>query len=153
MAGVDCHEGPAGEARAGIYRLLPQEIPAGRKAPKGMALQERRSPENKRKVLKRSTGPWVMAKGCSSPHTGVDTMTPAIDVIIRMAYSHVEATGDETKGNPLPFNPLPPTGRPQKPRKRLLRGFLGRFILSGSIYGDADCSVLCHTFSCRLSSS
>jgi len=23
-------------------------------------------------------------------------------VIFRMAYSHVEATGDETKGNPLP---------------------------------------------------
>jgi hypothetical protein len=25
-------------------------------------------------------------------------------VIFRMAYSHVEVTGDETKGNPLPLS-------------------------------------------------
>src|SRR2546430_665129 len=52
-----------------------------------------------------------------------------------MAYSHREVTEDEQKGYPLPY---PPIGRPQKPRKQLLRGFLSRFILSGPI-----CNFIC----------
>jgi hypothetical protein len=55
-----------------------------------------------------------MAKGRPSGLQGLATMNEAGKVIFRMAYSHGEATGDETKGNPLP---TPPISRPQKPRK------------------------------------
>jgi hypothetical protein len=43
-----------------------------------------------------------MAKGRPSGLQGLATMNEAGKVIFRMAYSHVEAQGDETKGNPLP---------------------------------------------------
>jgi hypothetical protein len=76
----------------------------GKEDPEGMALQERRSPENKRKVSKRLSL-WAMAKGRPSGLQGLATMNEAGKVIFRMAYSHGEATGDETKGNPL-FTPI-----------------------------------------------
>jgi hypothetical protein len=66
-----------------------------------MAFKERRSPENNRKVLIKTFSPWAMAKGRPSGLQGLATMNEAGKVIFRMAYSHVEATGDETKGNPL----------------------------------------------------
>ena len=44
-----------------------------------------------------------MAKGRPSGLQGLATMNEAGKVIFRMAYSHGEATGDETKGNPLPY--------------------------------------------------
>ena len=45
-----------------------------------------------------------MAKGRPSGLQGLATMNEAGKVIFRMAYSQVEATGDETKGNPLPLS-------------------------------------------------
>ena len=44
-----------------------------------------------------------MAKGRPSGLQGLATMNEVDKVIFRMAYSYVEATGDETKGNPLPY--------------------------------------------------
>ena len=45
----------------------------------------------------------AMAKGRPSGLQGLATMNEAGKVIFCMAYSHVEAQGDETKGNPLPL--------------------------------------------------
>jgi hypothetical protein len=81
--------------------------------------QRAQEPREQTESLKKTFPLWAMAKGRPSGLQGLATMNEAGKVIFRMAYSHVEATGDETKGPPLPY----PISRPQKPRKRLLRGF------------------------------
>jgi hypothetical protein len=50
----------------------------------------------------KDTSLWAMAKGRPSGLQGLATMNEAGKVISHTAYSHVEAPGDETKGNPLP---------------------------------------------------
>src|SRR5437588_3190510 len=84
---------------------------------------------------------WAMAKGRPGGLQGLATMNEEGKHVL--SYG-LQPRRSHRRRNERQFPNPPPISRPQKPRKRLLRGFLGRFILSGSIYGDANCSVLCH---------
>jgi hypothetical protein len=66
-----------------------------------MALQAHRSPESNRKALKKTNPPGQWQRPARVGLQGLATMNEVDKMIFRMAYSHVEATGDETKGNPL----------------------------------------------------
>jgi hypothetical protein len=82
----------------------------------------------------------VMAKGRPSGLQGLATMNEAGKVIFRMAYSHVEATGDETKGNPLfnPFNPHKQTSKTAQTTSQRVFGSL--YLIRVNIW---RCQLLC----------
>jgi hypothetical protein len=58
VAGVDHGQGKAEKPGCRFYRLLPQKVSTGRKALKGTALKERRSPQNRWKVEKMIIKTW-----------------------------------------------------------------------------------------------
>ena len=81
--------------------VVPVKSVNGKEGPERMALQAHRSPESNRKVLIKTKSPGRWQRPVRVGLQGLATMNEAGKVIFRMAYSHVEATGDETKGNPL----------------------------------------------------
>jgi hypothetical protein len=83
--------------------VVPVKSVNGKEGPERMALQAHRSPESNRKVLKRQPPPRQWQRPARVGLQELATMNEVDKVIFRMAYSHVEAQGDETKGNPLPF--------------------------------------------------